>query len=195
MNLLPGPPRTPALHTMVAHPGEMAVSGVLGVCERRPRPPALRARLLAGTTLAACALAACTLAACARASDLSGPLASRVRAWASATGIVALDGQVASDVRHAHTLDVTAGGHQLATGCVVLGDDVRQANGELPSPDQILTDELSTAYTTLLGAAEECEKAAEEGDRPAIAASLAQADAGSRGLSIAAERLTALERR
>ena len=140
---------------------------------------------------------AAVTAACGASADTSGSPATRMNAWTAATSITSLDAQLPVDVTHIHTLAslwLHHGGssRELATDCVVLGNDVRQANQVLPSPDQVLTDELATAYSTLIGGAEACYKAAEAGDANGATTSLSTIDAGLRGLAVASARLSAL---
>jgi len=99
---------------------------------------------------------------------------------------------IRTDVSHVKKLSALGGGRQLATGCVVLSDDVRSANGDLPSPDQAVTDDFSSAYTTLEAGAETCYSAGEAGRR--AIRSIATMNLGISELEEAAGVLAHLER-
>ncbi len=123
----------------------------------RKRSP-LRASLLraAMVIVPACILA--VVAACAG-PDMTGPLASRVRAWeggASFTGSTAALRQESSEITKMEARQDFAGMKSL---CVVLGDDARQAEGYLPAPDATMTQLLNSAYEAYYSAGEECYKA------------------------------------
>ncbi len=113
----------------------------------------------ARTRLWVMAAAALMLSACSVGS-FSGSQADQVASWSKGAGVVGSTSQLDADVAHIKTL-MHYGGKSAATGCLVLGDDVRKAHGELPTPDSALTTDLDQAYRLLFEAATRCYALAE----------------------------------
>jgi len=102
--------------------------------------------VLAGTVLAAC-------------TGYSGTLAHQVDEWASGASLTTNDGYVTSDIS---SIAVGIKQHQLTathTACDGLGSDAGTADGELPTPDTRLTDDLNDAYLDFTKAAQDCSNA------------------------------------
>lgn len=82
--------------------------------------------------------------------------ASAVSSWAQQTGLVGTNALLATDVaevRRGIAARLLVATH---TACDGLGADAATAVGQLPTPDQRLTDELNRAYLTLAQAAQDC---------------------------------------
>jgi len=105
------------------------------------------------------------LAACG--STYSGStLAQQVMSWAKSTGFSADVSTVQGDIRLVDSLSSgsqsagsqSAGSQAKAikTACAVLVQDTLTANGYLPTPDQTLTNLLSTAYSKAGAAGHDC---------------------------------------
>jgi hypothetical protein len=105
------------------------------------------------------------LAACGSAYSGS-TLAQQVTSWAKSTGFSAEVSTVQGDIRLVDSLSAgsqsagsQAAGSQAAeikTACAVLVQDTLMANQNLPSPDETLTDLLSTAYSEAGVAGKDC---------------------------------------
>jgi hypothetical protein len=88
-------------------------------------------------------------------------LAQQVSSWAKSTGFSADVSTVQGDIRLVDSLSAgsqSAGSQAKAikTACAVLVQDTLTANGYLPTPDQTLTDLLSTAYSKAGAAGHDC---------------------------------------
>jgi len=100
------------------------------------------------------------LAACG--STYSGStLAQQVSSWAKSTGFSAELSTVQGDIRLVDSLSTPSGSlgshaSVIKTACAVLVQDTLTANQNLPTPDQTLTDLLSTAYSKAGGAGHDC---------------------------------------
>ena len=93
------------------------------------------------------------LAACG--SQYSGStLSEQVTSWASTTGFSAAVSTVQGDIRRIDALPEPSGA--LKTDCDVLVTDTLSANENLPTPDQTLTNLLSTAYAVAGSAGHDC---------------------------------------
>ncbi len=116
---------------------------------RRPGPGRSAA---AGLAVAGCLL----LAGCAG-QEQSGTPAHRVATWVSGSGAGASIGTVEADIRN---VDLVLERHDPAGAvrsvCALLASDAANANGNLPTPDQTLSDELSKAYGTAYDAGNDC---------------------------------------
>lgn len=131
---------------------------------------------LAGVTLAACSAA-------------GGSPQSRVSSWASQSGIVALDAQVASDITSVEGALASGRDSTAKDLCSVLNDDVGQAYDELPSPDGRLTDLLDQADLSLDQGAVDCQSAAGGGNHQLLDRAIGEIHAGSASLQAAGARL------
>lgn len=125
------------------------------------------------------------LAAC----SAAGSPQARVSGWASQSGIVSLDAQVASDVSSVE--GALAGGRDSTAKdlCSVLNDDVGQAYDELPSPDSRLTDLLDRADLSLDQGAVDCQSAAGSADHQLLERAVGEIHAGAASLRAATARL------
>jgi hypothetical protein len=88
------------------------------------------------------------VSACSSGPDVSGTLSQRVNGWSRGVGLTASSAKIGSELdlvtKSAQAGDL--GGLQAVS--VQLQDDATVAHGQLPSPDQSLTDQLNTAYQT-----------------------------------------------
>jgi hypothetical protein len=90
-------------------------------------------------------------------------LDAQVTNWASTAGFSASVSHLQADLRQ---IDAGAGRPAtIATYCTVLVTDALIANGNLPTPDQSLTNLLSTAYSEAGDAGHDCAKGAGSGSR------------------------------
>jgi hypothetical protein len=85
--------------------------------------------------------------------------AARLRAWESGASYASDQGYISSDIR-----EIAAGIRSgpldaLHTACDGLGVDAANAYGELPTPDQTLTDDLNDEYLAATNAAQSCSTA------------------------------------
>jgi hypothetical protein len=120
---------------------------------RLVRPPRRVGRFAA--PIAAATLAV-LLASCA---GYSGSRAHQVTQWAQGASLQSNDGLVAADVRGIASgirLRELAATH---TECDGLATDAATAYGELPTPDQKLTNDLNDAYLDYEHAAQDCSSA------------------------------------
>ena len=159
----------------------MAASPSDSTGRSRPRWAALTAALTAVLT-AASALAGCA------GPDQSGPPAARVSAWVSGAGGGSAVGTLEVDSRN---IDLALSRHDPAaaikTVCALLSNDAHIAIGNLPTPDQQLTDDLNRAYEDAAAAGDDCYQGS-SGTAPRLSRS---ADERSRLMPLLA---TALER-
>ncbi len=89
-------------------------------------------------------------------SYLSGPMKDRVNGWASQTGFTASANLIFHDVSVVKAAIGRGDTASAKTDCVVLGDDVQSANGNLPTPYEPMTLDLANGYSDLYGAAISC---------------------------------------
>ena len=101
-------------------------------------------------------MAASALAGCAG-PDQSGSPAARVSAWVSGAGGGSAVGALEVDSRN---IDLALSRHDPAaaikTVCALLSNDAHVAIGNLPTPDQQLTDDLNRAYEEAATAGDDC---------------------------------------
>lgn len=119
----------------------------------RFRTPARRRATVVGAV--GVALGGLVLAACS-----SGPAATpaqQVSSWVSSAGAGAQIRTLQVDVKN---VDLAIRDHNspgaIQTTCLLLSTDAEMGIGQLPTPDQTLTDDLNTAYTTEFNAGEDC---------------------------------------
>lgn len=119
---------------------------------RRPGSPRrLLARLAVFGVLASSAVG---LAAC---SNGSASASVRVSQWVSSEGFGSSVGTLLGDGgRVIRSVELKQSAGALRADCGVLEDDASTAAGNLPTPDQTLTDTLQRAYRTELAAAAAC---------------------------------------
>lgn len=117
------------------------------------RPPALRPALLAAAVL----LGSAGLAGCAG-QGRSGTPAARVASWATGGGGGAI-GTIEVDSRN---VDLALSRHNapgaIRTVCALLTNDALTAIGNLPTPDDQLTNDLNNAYEVASAAGDDCYK-------------------------------------
>ncbi len=107
-----------------------------------------RLRLLAAGLLSALLLAAC--------SPYSGSEAQKVREWANQNSFVANHDQMISDITLVKKAVTQGSAKVVRTICGGLASDVGTAYVTLPTPDQILTNELNAADQDIVDAATSC---------------------------------------
>lgn len=117
--------------------------------------------------LLACVVLALILAACGGA-DMSGPLPSRVKAWARGSQLSSTTVTLRSDLASIKKARSTGNVALDKTACAVLAVDVQTAHGSLPTPDKTLTGQLNSAYQTWARAAQSCYQAAGAGNRRGV---------------------------
>jgi hypothetical protein len=86
-------------------------------------------------------------------------LAERLRAWESGSSYSSDQGYISSDIHEIATGIRNGPIGALHTACDGLGVDAANAYGELPTPDQTLTDDLNDEYITATNAAQACSSA------------------------------------
>jgi hypothetical protein len=110
--------------------------------------------------LAALLLAAVALAGCAG-QEQSGTPAVRVSTWVSGAGGGSAIGSIEVDSRN---IDLALAHHNSPAAikevCALLTNDAETAIGQLPTPDNQLTDDLNNAYTDGAAAGDDCYKGA-----------------------------------
>ena len=105
--------------------------------------PGPRRRLAGASALVAGLLSLCLLAGC---TGYTGSKANQVRQWASTTSVSANDSLVTQDIT-AIEASLQAGRlKDVTSNCAGLVFDTGTAYGNLPTPDNTLTDELNVAY-------------------------------------------------
>jgi hypothetical protein len=128
------------------HPGVVAASPSDGTRRGTPLWAALTVALIAASALAGCA-----------GQDESGPPAARVSAWVSGAGGGSAVGTLEVDSRN---IGLALSRHDPAaaikTVCALLSNDAHVAIGNLPTPDQQLTDDLNRAYEDAAAAGDDC---------------------------------------
>jgi hypothetical protein len=108
----------------------------------------LRAAVLGGAALALGATAGCT--------GYSGSVSHQVTQWASQYSVISNDSTVIADVS-AIRRSLKAGRlKDVTSNCAGLVDDAGTAYGNLPTPDNTLTNELNTAYQDFANAGGNC---------------------------------------
>lgn len=124
----------------------MALSPSHGTRRGPPRWAALTVALMVASALAGCA-----------GPDQSGPPAARVSAWVSGAGGGSAVGTLEVDSRNIDlALSRNDPAAAIKTVCALLGNDAHIAIGNLPTPDQQLTDDLNRAYEDAAAAGDDC---------------------------------------
>jgi hypothetical protein len=80
----------------------------------------------------------------------------RVSSWAGSTALDSEINQIRTDVANVAKVESIGNPGAIRTNCAVLDLDTETANGNLPSPDQQLTGDLTDAYTAEIQAAQDC---------------------------------------
>jgi hypothetical protein len=87
----------------------------------------------------------------------SGTPAQQVTTWMSGVAAGSAIGAVEADVRN---VDASLSRHdpvgEIRSVCALLASDAASGNGNLPSPDQKLTNDLSNAFATAYDAGDDC---------------------------------------
>lgn len=79
-----------------------------------------------------------------------------VSAWVSSTTLTSDISTIRTDAANVVRVEKTHNPGAIRTDCAVLDLDTENANQNLPTPNQQLTDELSDAYTAEIQAAQDC---------------------------------------
>ena len=105
----------------------------------------------------ALAVLGCTVLTGCAGQEQSGSPAHQVSTWLSGAGAGSQIGAVLADARN---VDLAISQHdptgELRSLCALLASDAASGNGNLPTPDQTLTDDLSAAYATAYDAGNDC---------------------------------------
>jgi hypothetical protein len=80
----------------------------------------------------------------------------RVSSWVSSTALVGDINQIKTDAANVAKVEGLGNPGAIRTNCAVLDLDTENANQNLPSPDQQLTEDLTNAYTAEIQAAQDC---------------------------------------
>jgi len=140
------------------------------------------------------ALGCLGLAGCAG-QEQSGTPAHQVATWVSGAGAGSSIGSVEADIRN---VGLILGRHdpagEVRSVCAILASDAANGNGNLPTPDQTLSDDLSTAYATAYDAGNDCYDGAGGGAAGArkLATSAALRTRAAAQLAVAVARITAI---
>ena len=131
------------------------------------------------------------LAGCA-AQEASGTPAHQVTAWVNGAGAGGSIGTVEVDIKNVnlafHQHDPPG---EIRSVCGLLVDDSGTANGNLPTPDQQLSDDLSNAYATAYDAGTDCYNGA-NGDQKLLATSATLRAKAQTQMATALDRITAV---
>ncbi|MGH9096927.1 MAG: hypothetical protein ACRDWB_05840 [Acidimicrobiales bacterium] len=147
----------------------------------------------AGTAVVAAAvvIGSMALAGCA-AQEQSGTPAHRLTAWVNGAGAGGSIGTVEVDIKNVnlafHQHDPAG---EIRSVCGLLVDDAGTANGNLPTPDQQLSDDLSAAYATAYDAGTDCYNGA-NGDQKLLATSASLRTRAQTQMNTALDRITAV---
>jgi hypothetical protein len=101
-------------------------------------------------------LAAATVAAAAAGLLLAACSGGTVAQWAASSSLGANDALLVSDTGHLRAGIRLHELQEVRTACEAFSADASTADGELPTPDHSLTDELNTAYEDDYRAGEDC---------------------------------------
>jgi hypothetical protein len=151
----------------------------------------LTVRRTAGAVAAAVAIGSMGLAACS-AQEQSGTPAHQVTAWVNGAGAGGSIGTVEVDIKNVdlafHQNDPPG---EIRSVCGLLVDDAGTANGNLPTPDQQLSDDLSAAYATAYDAGTDCYNGA-NGNQKLLATSATLRSKAQTQMNTAIARITAV---
>ena len=145
------------------------------------RRPLRAAVLLVTAVSASAALAGCT--------SYTGSPAHQVVEWASTADVASNDQLVVQDVAAIRRSVKENKLKYLTSNCAGLVYDAGTAYGNLPTPDNTLTNELNVAYEDFVSAGSSC-AAAHVLHSARIAAALEKISAGAAALAKATERLS-----
>jgi hypothetical protein len=103
----------------------------------------------------------------------------RVSSWVSSSALVADIAQIRTDAANVSKVEGLGNPGAIRTNCAVLDLDTENANQNLPSPDQQLSNELTDAYTAEIQAAQDCFHGAGKSKEMIARGQIAQAAANS----------------
>jgi hypothetical protein len=145
----------------------------------------------AGALAVAVAIGSMVLTGCA-AQEQSGNPAHQLTAWVNGAGAGGSIGTVEVDIKN---VDLAFRQHdpagEIRSVCGLLVDDAGTANGNLPTPDQQLSDDLSAAYGTAYDAGTDCYNGA-NGDQKLLATSASLRVKAQSQMTTALDRITAV---
>jgi hypothetical protein len=147
------------------------------VTPRTPRAAVVLAALAALATAAGC-------------TGYSGTQSHQVSQWASQYTVISNDQTVVADIDAIKHSWQAGRLKDVTSNCAGLVDDAGTAYGNLPTPDNTLTNELATAYQDFANAGSSCATAASI-DSHKIVAALNRIGKGLGALSRATRRLAA----
>lgn len=152
-------------------------------------------RALARTRAATAGAVAVAVGGLALAACSSGPAASpaqQVSSWVSSAGAGA---QIRTLQVDAQNVDLAISNHDapgaIQTTCLLLANDAQKGIGQLPTPDQVLTNALNQAYTSEFNAGEDCYRGA-KGDASLMAKAAKEREHGAAQLAGAYAEMTAV---
>lgn len=149
-----------------------------------------RVRSAAAALALLCVGSAC-LEGCAPADQL-GTSAHRVSTWVSEEAAGGSIGTVEVDIRNVDlAFRQRDPSGEIKTVCALLAYDSGLGNGNLPTPDQQLTNDLSTAYTTAYEAGDDCYRGA-GGNPKLLGTSASDRRSAITQLSVAVSRIAAV---
>ena len=152
---------------------------------RRPRPGR-------GTALAVVASVGCLVLAGCAGQEQAGSPAHQVATWVSGAGAGSSIGSVDADLRNVdRILQRHDPAGEVRSVCAILASDAAAGNGNLPSPDQTLSLDLSKAYATAYDAGNDCYAGA-GGDGKQLARSATLRARAEAQLTAAVARITAV---
>lgn len=151
-----------------------------------------RARLrVVGATFAVMSLASVALAGCSG-QEQSGTPAQQVSVWVAGAGAGSSIGTIEVDIKN---VDLAFSQHdpsgQIRSVCALMASDAGIGNGNLPTPDQELSNDLSTAYATAYDAGTDCYKGAGSNSK-LLATSAAGRTRTNTQLTTALDRITSI---
>ncbi len=154
--------------------------------------PSTRSRLRqVGVTVAVLSLASFVLAGCAG-QEQSGTPAHQVSVWVTGAGAGASVGTIEVDIKN---VDLAFSQHdpsgQIRSVCALLASDAGIGNGNLPTPDPELSNDLSTAYATASDAGTDCYKGAGSNSKLLATSATERARADAQ-LAKAVDRITSM---
>ena len=121
-----------------------------GAAARR-KAPGGRALVAATVLTASLAAAGCT--------SYTGSPANQIREWAQQADVTANDAQLVADLGDFRRSVARGQLGEVTTNCAGLATDAGTADGNLPTPDNALTNQLNDAYEQFFNAGNDCAQA------------------------------------
>jgi hypothetical protein len=118
----------------------------------------------------------------------SGTTANQVRQWAAQSDVTYNNSILVQDVDHLQRSIAARDLKKITTNCDGLAYDTGTAYGNLPTPDNTLTNELNDAYQRFFAAGNGCSQAGSV-DSPRVGRALRDSSKGLRLLAIATRHL------